>query len=329
MAPSRYEIVQAPPSLETVAQSNRIHRVWGGELSIPAGGSVTLEEGLSSPLKLAKAVWQCPGLFRRTAQNVRDIEQPTYIIAFVDHGCVRNIWPEAGVVVEGGTFAVVKSQTAYTSEIIPDKGQALVYYGVLVPHHMMAPLLAPGTKLGTQISSRDGEGAVAKRLAELLFEHGRNMNPELRDKAIDLFLHAVASCLSRHASVDDRPIQVRRFDDIVQFIHEHIAEPELSAQMAAKHLRISTRYLSALIHKRGMNFPQLLRDARIARARELLVSSNMTHYTIGEIAEMAGFANAPHFTRVFKEKAGQTPSEYRASVARRSAPSGGNRLPSG
>ncbi len=48
-------------------------------------------------------------------------------------------------------------------------------------------------------------------------------------------------------------------------------------------------------------------EARISRAKTLLKSSNAS---IGDIATMCGFKNHAHFTRIFRDKCGCTPSEF-------------------
>ena len=52
-------------------------------------------------------------------------------------------------------------------------------------------------------------------------------------------------------------------------------------------------------------------DRRVVRAMGLLVE---TRRTLSDIAFSTGFANQSHFTRVFREKTGMTPSAYRSEV---------------
>jgi AraC-like DNA-binding protein len=57
-----------------------------------------------------------------------------------------------------------------------------------------------------------------------------------------------------------------------------------------------------------MSYRQLMSDSRIARARELLRSSD---YTVTDIAQMVGFSDLPRFDKVFKAVMGASPSAYR------------------
>ncbi|MEI7550759.1 MAG: AraC family transcriptional regulator [Verrucomicrobiota bacterium] len=54
-------------------------------------------------------------------------------------------------------------------------------------------------------------------------------------------------------------------------------------------------------------------QARIGRARELLAESDLT---VGQIAEALGFRDIFFFSRQFRQKTGQTPSEFRRGLRR-------------
>jgi transcriptional regulator GlxA family with amidase domain len=54
-------------------------------------------------------------------------------------------------------------------------------------------------------------------------------------------------------------------------------------------------------------------SARIDRARQLLSESNLT---IGMIAEALGFRDIFFFSRQFRQKTGQTPTEFRRALRR-------------
>jgi len=102
--------------------------------------------------------------------------------------------------------------------------------------------------------------------------------------------------------------------DFKEFIARHYADGSLSIGKAAGRLSISESYLSKLLRRRlGTSFVEYLSDYRIARAEELLASSDMLSY---EVAEAVGYPDARYFASLFKKRTGKTPSEYRASMGR-------------
>jgi transcriptional regulator GlxA family with amidase domain len=58
-----------------------------------------------------------------------------------------------------------------------------------------------------------------------------------------------------------------------------------------------------------------IRRMRVERAQQLLADPTRASQGIGEVARLCGFVNAAHFSRTFRKVVGQTPREYRDSVA--------------
>lgn len=61
----------------------------------------------------------------------------------------------------------------------------------------------------------------------------------------------------------------------------------------------------------GKTPSQYLQDARVATAKDLLQSSNLS---IGDIADKVGYGDISHFTQLFRKKLSVTPREYRTTV---------------
>ncbi len=97
--------------------------------------------------------------------------------------------------------------------------------------------------------------------------------------------------------------------DFKEYLARHYAEEDLHIQKVADSLSISASYLSKLV-KRHLNksFVDYLTEFRLARARELLATTDLMTY---EIAEACGYPDARYFSSLFKKHAGITPSEFR------------------
>ncbi|MFY0758126.1 AraC family transcriptional regulator [Metabacillus dongyingensis] len=89
-------------------------------------------------------------------------------------------------------------------------------------------------------------------------------------------------------------------------------EKELSLEMVAQYLNVSTRHLSRLfstgIHE---NFITFIRKERVKQATYLLKSTNLP---IKEIAEATGFGSVHYFTRVFQKETGLPPGRFRKTT---------------
>ena len=77
----------------------------------------------------------------------------------------------------------------------------------------------------------------------------------------------------------------------------------------AREVAVSPRQLTAMLKERtGRSFADLLREARIERACEMLAE---TDQTVAAIASEAGFCDQSYFTHVFQKIFKTTPKQYR------------------
>lgn len=98
-----------------------------------------------------------------------------------------------------------------------------------------------------------------------------------------------------------------------QFIRDHQGEDVALADVA-RTVHMSTFYFCKTFKKAtGFTFTDYLSRLRIEKARELLVNPNVR---ISEIAFEAGFQSLTHFNRTFHRLLGESPTEYRAALAK-------------
>jgi YesN/AraC family two-component response regulator len=96
------------------------------------------------------------------------------------------------------------------------------------------------------------------------------------------------------------------------FIEANYAE-RLKLADVADNVYVSQWHLSKLLNKyTGQNFSEILNHVRMEKAKELLGNPSLR---IGDIAEMVGFLDMAHFSRVFKKQAGISANEYRNTVS--------------
>ncbi|MCR5031982.1 MAG: response regulator [Lachnospiraceae bacterium] len=94
----------------------------------------------------------------------------------------------------------------------------------------------------------------------------------------------------------------------MNYIREHYAD-RLRLGDVAEQIFVSQWHLSKLLNKHtGQNFSEILNGIRIAKAKELMMNPALR---ISDIAEMVGFLDVAHFSRVFKKAEGVSANEYR------------------
>lgn len=122
--------------------------------------------------------------------------------------------------------------------------------------------------------------------------------------------------LSYLASADSRETgpNADKFQLILDYLHNHFQNPDLSLKSVASLFFYNEKYFSSLFkQKMQVNFSQYLNDLRIRYAigqMEAGVSS------ISQLAAQCGFSDPLYFTKVFKNCTGSTPTAYMKSQSK-------------
>ena len=111
----------------------------------------------------------------------------------------------------------------------------------------------------------------------------------------------------RYASKDRSSLQYKVVR-MQEYIRKHYMEDIQVEQLAAK-LYLSPGYLSMVFKKEaGENIKQYIRNVRMEKAEELLVSTQMS---VREVGERTGFKNMSYFSKCFRQQYGESPESYR------------------
>ncbi|MFO7670252.1 MAG: helix-turn-helix domain-containing protein [Bacteroidales bacterium] len=90
---------------------------------------------------------------------------------------------------------------------------------------------------------------------------------------------------------------------------------ELTIFDLSEQLKIPRHFLSEVINEHlGKNFYTLINEYRIEEVKKRIIDPSYKHLTILAIAFDAGFNSKSSFNTIFKQRTGQTPSEYLHSV---------------
>lgn len=87
---------------------------------------------------------------------------------------------------------------------------------------------------------------------------------------------------------------------------------KLTLKDVADNIYVSQWHLSKLLNRHtGQSFSELMNKIRIEEAKKLLKNPA---YRVGDVADMVGFLDMAHFSRVFKKIEGVSANEYRNSI---------------
>lgn len=94
----------------------------------------------------------------------------------------------------------------------------------------------------------------------------------------------------------------------VRYIHAHLDQPLPLETLAALEGYSAPHFCSWFKRAIGQAPGAYIQQARLEKAKELLAHTDLN---ILEIAQAVGYEHAPSLTRLFRQKAGVTPSQYR------------------
>jgi AraC-like DNA-binding protein len=137
---------------------------------------------------------------------------------------------------------------------------------------------------------------------------GRNIVAQKRliKRELDNFKAALES----KASALPRDIQA-----IMEYIHQHLFEPNLKASEARRRCGVKnnniTTYFRQLV---GMGIREYIEHRRMQAAMQLLAHEELEIFFIGL---GIGYSHEESFTRAFRRRFGGTPSEYRKEIIKK------------
>ena len=152
-------------------------------------------------------------------------------------------------------------------------------------------------------------GQFIRQLSENLHVLSGPSGSRLATNALDL----VSTML--HAEMDIAPDRMKPQAllavSVREYIEANLSDPQLSpASIAAAHF-ISTRHLHNVFHESGTTVASWIRSQRLDGARRELRDPLHAGQSVGAVAARWGFLDAAHFSRIFRDAFGVSPSDWR------------------
>jgi AraC-like DNA-binding protein len=98
---------------------------------------------------------------------------------------------------------------------------------------------------------------------------------------------------------------------VQSYAREHIADPALSPAVLAKRHNVSLRYLQVVFAMQGTSPAKWIRDERLSGILTDLSNPSTDHLTVAVIGERWGLLDASQVSRLFRQRYGMTPRDYR------------------
>jgi AraC family transcriptional activator of tynA and feaB len=152
----------------------------------------------------------------------------------------------------------------------------------------LAALLGRAASL-SEASSRSVANSLSELIAGLLIDAGQGNSAQ---------------------QTDYRYLALMR---IKAFVERHLGDFELNPALVASALRLSPRYMNQLLELEGTSLSRYIWRRRLERAAADLSNSALNNLSISSIALNNGFSDLSHFSKAFRDRFAQSPSEYRST----------------
>ncbi len=224
--------------------------------------------------------------------------------AVEQHG--RQAW------VKPGGWAIYDTTGSYEVGN-PDRAEHLI---VMLPKEQLTERgLRLDPLMGRHVGGSAGISRVALETMRSTFQELPSMNSDTARSAGNLILELVRLSLQELAGRESSATQLEAFRDRIRtHIGQHLQDPGLSIDSIAQALNCSKRHLYNAFGEEDDTPAHYILRRRLQACMRDLRNPALAQRSITDIAFSWGFNNGAHFSRVFREHAGLTPSDFRRAA---------------
>jgi len=256
-----------------------------------------------------------PAQVRRTASHIARSREQQYFLHMQLQGQLSVAQDGRECVLDLGEMVMCDSASPYTLEYADPCSTLVLIIGAA---DLKKRLPAPAEMLGVKLSGRHGLTATTSLMMRSIWEQGQagllppDAAASISESLLDVF---ATSCVAAGVGlIANSAVSVGRRLHIRRYIEVHLRDPDLSARSIAAAFGISPRYLHIIFSGEDETVSNYVLRRRLEETARQLADAAWRRRTITEVAFGWGFNNATHFARVFKDRFGRSPRDYRASA---------------
>ncbi|WP_339863409.1 helix-turn-helix domain-containing protein [Paremcibacter congregatus] len=229
----------------------------------------------------------------------------------------RNVQNGREVCLEAGDFTLVDSEAPYSVQF-----EDPITMGVMrIPYEaLQARLMNPEDIAGLKFS---GQTRISGLLSQMLrgfwdqknVANSESVNRQFSHNMLDLLATSYQEQTSQ--VISSGSVRRLRYQQLKKFIDYNLSDPDLSPGKIARILKITPRYMHRIFAEFGSGTEtvgQYMLNRRLEECVSRFEEQGAGHLKITDIAFALGFNSMTHFSRVFKEKYGASPREFRNNM---------------
>lgn len=248
----------------------------------------------------------------RTMDMVRSSEEGYLKIVAPTKGsaCVEQVGRQTWV--NPGAWTIYDTTGSYAIAN-PERVEHLI---VMVPKAQMAQHgLRLETLMARAVGGSSGIARVALTTMRSTFEELPYMSADAARGAGDLITELLRLSLIELSGQQTQLTQREALKDRIRaYVASHLRDPKLSLDQIALALNCSKRHLHNAFNDEQTTLATYIQDLRLTACLRELQQQGPNARPITDIALHWGFNSPSHFSRIFREHTGKSPSEFRQAV---------------
>ncbi len=261
-------------------------------------------------LRIAE-VRSAPATIRHTVSQVAHTREASFFLVLQLEGTSSNRQGARDAQLQPGDFTLCASMLPYEMQL-PGAARRIVLGvedGLLRRH-----LACPENVLSVRMPGNTGmSGLLSDFLRNLWGCRHETWEPGVNLRMAYTVLDLISAAYSGIPGAQSDPASLASAHRarILNYIEAHLRDPQLSPPRIAQACRITPRYLHHLFAPEAQTVTQFIQGRRLEECARALAAAPVHGRRVTDIAFAHGFTSLTHFGRIFRNRFGVTPSEYR------------------
>jgi AraC-like DNA-binding protein len=248
---------------------------------------------------------------QRSQRKVREVENDFVLLLHLKRGSAAVAHNRFDGIVPAGSFLALDSSKPHSLCMESD----FEHLALRMPKgRFLALHPAISSLMERPLVGESEEGRAAGRIFDMIATLGGAM-PSTVSTMSETVVKLLGDWILREGGTD-RESQLRHdllAQRILKYLDNNFTDPNCSAAQLAAAIRISRRYVDAILAEHGTTFGKELLEKRLARCHFLLTDMSSCNRSVTDIALESGFNDLSHFSKRFRERYGYSPREAKRS----------------
>ena len=255
------------------------------------------------------------GLFPHQ-QDVRAHSHPFYELVFFESGLLNHMWEgKRSILIAGDLFCIRPGEIhlyncsedakLYNCLFFPDAIPSGIEGLPGIREMLTDPARA---RLHVPVAMQHELKAILERMIQEL-EHQDSGYNEALSMLLGLLLIFAGRLYTNSRILEASYAPFGKLREALAYLEHNFAKQLKIEDVALEYCLSPDQFARLTKQQVGLSPLQYLQNIRLSQAMELLLDENLQ---VAEIATLVGFEDPNYFTRLFRQRTGQTPTQFRA-----------------